>query len=330
MATIGRYYFRVCTRGAEAQGQNAGALLRLAGVDPSSLGEAGWRGDVAAMARLVRAIVAATGDEFMGFAAAPMRPGAFAFAASLACEGETVRAGIGRAIRFYNLAARGIETRISDGAGQVRISAHFAELGRDPDHYFGEFWLMIWHRLSCWLAGETVPLVRAAFAYARPDYFEEFRHLFPCQHRFGAGGTMIAMDARALARPVARDAAELEAMIAVAPLDIMTIPARDDSLAHRVRAILVDDPALDGESAAATLAMPPERLRRALRACGTSLSGIREGIRRDAATRALSRGNRSIEDIAAELGYAEPRSFTRAFRAWTGASPSEYRRRDRS
>jgi AraC-like DNA-binding protein len=35
----------------------------------------------------------------------------------------------------------------------------------------------------------------------------------------------------------------------------------------------------------------------------------------------------TLTEIAAELGYADQAHFTRAFRRWTGESPSGYRRR---
>jgi AraC-like DNA-binding protein len=40
----------------------------------------------------------------------------------------------------------------------------------------------------------------------------------------------------------------------------------------------------------------------------------------------LITSNRSVETIAEDLGYTEARSFTRAFRAWTNQSPSEYKK----
>ncbi len=327
MATIDRYYFRVCTRGAERRGVDVGSLLRAAGIEPARLDEAGWRGDVATMARLVRGVIAALGDEHMGYTAQPLRPGSFAFAVGLACEGASVLDGLRRAVRFYNLAGRGIETRIAERGGEVAVTIAFAEPERDPERYFSEFWLMIWHRLACWIAGETVPLLGAEFDYPKPaGYFEEFRHLFPCPHLFDGAVCRIRMDARALHGPVRRSAAERDAMLAAAPLDIMTIPASDHSLARQVRMTLSRDPGLNADQLAAALGLPAETLRKRLRRESTSLSGIREDLRRDAAFRALRRSNSSIETISAELGYAEPRSFTRAFRAWAGMSPSEYRR----
>jgi AraC-like DNA-binding protein len=68
-------------------------------------------------------------------------------------------------------------------------------------------------------------------------------------------------------------------------------------------------------------------LARRLRAEGTSLSAIVENIRRDMAIARLTRRGATIDRIAADLGYAETRSFTRAFRQWVGESPLRYRAR---
>ncbi|MBV9842621.1 MAG: AraC family transcriptional regulator ligand-binding domain-containing protein [Sphingomonadaceae bacterium] len=327
MATIDRYYFHVCTDGARRQGVDVDALMRSAGVEPADLHDPLWRGDIDAMARLVRGIWSALGDEFMGYTQHPMPIGAFAFACEMARDAGSVGEGMRRAVRFYNLATRDIATRLTLRGDIASIAVRFAEPARDPTHYFSEFWLIIWHRLACWLAGETVPMLDARFDYPRPDaYFAEFKHLFPCPHHFDAGERMIRLDGRALAGPIRRTREELAVMLERAPLDMMTIPASDHGLAPHVRRILTATPGLTLAELAAGLSISPDTVRRTLRGEGTGWVAIREDVRRAAAIRALADSGRSVEAIAADLGYAEPRSFTRAFRSWTGKSPSAYRR----
>lgn len=326
MATIDGYYFGVCSRGAERAGRRVADLVAGTGLNPADFLVPGWRGPVEAMALLVRNIWAALDDEFMGFTGKCVRPGSFAFACELALEGADVADGLARAARFYNLLDAGIETRIVATGEGLEVAVLFERPELDPDRYFSEFWMIIWHRLACWLAGETISLLAAEFDYPRPDaYFEEFKYLFPCRHRFGGTIRRIVMDAHALHAPVRRSAAELEAMIAAAPLDIMTIPASDASVARQVRQYLTRGPDLTLAELAHETGLSPHKLRRLLREEGTGLATIRENVRRDKAMQMLTSGNATVEAIAESLGYAEARSFTRAFRQWTGRSPSAWR-----
>jgi AraC-like DNA-binding protein len=67
-------------------------------------------------------------------------------------------------------------------------------------------------------------------------------------------------------------------------------------------------------------------LRRRLHEEGESYQSIKDQLRRDLAITYLSHSDRSVMDIALELGFAEPSAFHRAFKKWTGASPGHYRR----
>lgn len=49
-------------------------------------------------------------------------------------------------------------------------------------------------------------------------------------------------------------------------------------------------------------------------------------LRLERAAHRLARGDAAVAEIAAEAGYDAPESFSRAFRQWSGESPSEYRR----
>jgi AraC-like DNA-binding protein len=69
----------------------------------------------------------------------------------------------------------------------------------------------------------------------------------------------------------------------------------------------------------------PRTLNRRLGAIGTSYKEIVSEIRKRQATEYLSGTRFSIDEIAYRLGYREPSNFSKAFRRWTGLSPSQYR-----
>lgn len=66
-------------------------------------------------------------------------------------------------------------------------------------------------------------------------------------------------------------------------------------------------------------------LQRRLAERGVDYSALVEGARFDMASHLLKDNRCKLIDIAFDLGYADAASFTRAFRRWTGVTPSEYR-----
>jgi AraC-like DNA-binding protein len=333
VATIGAHYFQVCTRGAERAGVDRAMLLAAAGIDPDAAERPDWRGSVEAMSLLVRAIWTTLDDEHMGCTRRRVKSGAFAMMTELAMQADTVLEALVKGIAFYDLLETGMATRLEIGGDRIVLHVAARDPSADPEHYFTEFWMIIWHRFACWLAGETIALELAEFDYSRPDeYFEEFKYLFPTQHRFGASGCRLHFDRAPAMGAIMRTASDRREMAATAPLEFMTIPASDHSMARRVRRLLTPHAGAGfepqtREQIAARLNVSPVLLARRLRSEGATLSGIIETIRRDMAISRLTRRGATVESIATELGYAETRSFTRAFRQWVGESPLRYRAR---
>ncbi len=71
----------------------------------------------------------------------------------------------------------------------------------------------------------------------------------------------------------------------------------------------------------------PRTLQRRLQSHGLSWSQLVDGVRKDTALRLLGDPGMRIHDVAHAVGYADPANFSHAFRRWTGATPSDYRRR---
>ena len=68
-------------------------------------------------------------------------------------------------------------------------------------------------------------------------------------------------------------------------------------------------------------------MQRRLMGLGLKYSDVVEQARFEIARKSLVTDEKLI-DIAYNLGYADPACFTRAFKRWTGQTPSEYRRLD--
>lgn len=78
---------------------------------------------------------------------------------------------------------------------------------------------------------------------------------------------------------------------------------------------------------ATALGMSRRTLQRRLAALGLSYKRLVDDTRGTLALRYLDDPQRSLTEITFLLGFSEQSAFTRAFRRWHGASPSDFRRR---
>jgi len=72
------------------------------------------------------------------------------------------------------------------------------------------------------------------------------------------------------------------------------------------------------------LHVTPRSLQRKLSKEGTNFQEIISQVQKQRAIVLLKNMQLSISEIAYMLGYTEPSTFTRAFKSWTGKTPSEY------
>lgn len=97
---------------------------------------------------------------------------------------------------------------------------------------------------------------------------------------------------------------------------------------QRVRAALRrvlrgDSPTL--AAVAQEMSMSTRTLQRKLSEEGLSFSGIVDALRKEIAEQYVSRGRTSMVEIAYMLGFADPQFFYRAFKRWTGTTPTNFR-----
>ncbi|NMF88872.1 AraC family transcriptional regulator [Aromatoleum petrolei] len=225
------------------------------------------------------------------------------------------------------------------------ILLHLSELNGDSDiahirlevrRYLGdmhEFCIITLLRYllgyACWAIDSRIPLLAARFPFPAPPHKGVYPLLFQGPVQFDAEQAEISFDAQYLHLPLRRDEAALQQMLRRAlPLTVLQY-RRDRLLVQRVRHLLRErlDEGATAETLAERLHLSPRTLHRQLDEEGASLQELKVEARRERAIELLIRTNRTIKQIALSAGFRNEKSFSRAFRQWTGASPSAYRER---
>jgi len=170
---------------------------------------------------------------------------------------------------------------------------------------------------------------RGEFTFPKPDYVDRFLPML--------GDNVVAFE-----QPVDRvifDAAYLELPLVMADATASRIALEQcerelaalgehAQLAGRVRRFIdeFDKGVPSLEDVASRLHVSTRTLKRQLAQQGTSFSDILDDIREQKALLLLARKDLSVEQVADRLGYSDVANFTRAFKRWTGQTPSGWRK----
>jgi AraC-like DNA-binding protein len=306
-------------------------VLAQAGIPEPLLDAAHGRVPAHAFSALWLAVSREIDDEFFGLDRRRMKVGSFA----LLCHAVLGHPNLDRAVKHM---LRGFRAFLDDIEADVGLHEQDAVIRidnriREPEarRFADETFLVMVHGLMCWLAGRRIPLLAAEFAYPRPSHANEYTVMYSEHLHFDAPQTMVRFKARLLGLPVVQRPESLKAFLRTAPQSVFLKYKNEAGVTSRLRRCLRDHlgqpdwPVL--EDIAREFHMSPTTLRRRLEAEFTSYQGIKDEVRRDAAIHYLCSTDMSVGEIAALVGFQEASAFRRAFKAWSGVQPGEYRRR---
>jgi AraC-like DNA-binding protein len=177
--------------------------------------------------------------------------------------------------------------------------------------------------------GTMMPVkpLRLEFIRRRANEAMLRRH-FGCELRFDGAHDVLVFDESALALPMVHRNAQLLAVLLPGLERAIEQEDRARTLADDVRAALCemicgDRPAI--AKVAKSLGMSARTMQRRLGELGTSYQDLLDDVRRRSARRLLANTDLALGEVAFLLGFEEVNSFTRAFHAWEGTAPAQWR-----
>lgn len=317
----------------QARGLCPKPALAAAQIPPGWVADASRRITAAQMEALSGAAMQALDDEALGWFARPLPWGSYGMLARASLSAPTLGLALKRWCRHHRLIAPDITLAVntSGEVASITLTEH-----RPPGGGGGlrEFCfvsvLRNVHGLACWFVDSRIPLLGAQFPFEPPAHAQAYGVLFDGPTRFGAEPATIRFDARYLALPLQRDEAAMQQMLQRAlPLTVRPY-RRDRLLVQRVRQVLQHQPlaAHNAHDLAAVLHTSARTLHRQLKDEGASLQALKDEVRHQRATHLLQRTQRPIKQVAQAAGFQNEKSFVRAFKAWSGRTPTECRQHD--
>jgi AraC-like DNA-binding protein len=335
------------------QGVDPSAALQAAQITPTELARTDARVSAAQFEALNAHAMQELDDEALGWFSRKLPWGSHGLLCRASITAPNLGVALKRWCRHHRLLVDDLVLRLEVAQGLASVWIEERRPGVFPAPALREFCLVSTLRFllgyASWAIDSGLSLRAVCFPYAAPAHADAYALMFPGPVRFDTPQARVAQaglsfDASYLALPLRRDEAALRTMLQRAlPLTVRPY-RRDRLLGQQVREALRQhgmgsglglgagssanhDPAQTAQALAARLHMSSRTLHRQLQAEGLTLQALKDEARRSLAEDLLRRTPRAIKQVALAAGFRNEKSFARAFRAWTGVSPSEFRRR---
>lgn len=322
-SVVGLIENALCTYGCDP-----GPLFAKAGIDRKMSFDPNTRILITKVQTLWELSVEATGDPCFGLTAAEQfQPAALQGLGFSWLASDTLRDALGRFVRFSRLLNTFFKAYLDDSENTVDLVLLGPESWPNFVHAAGDMGIAILMRMCQITVGKHIVPVRVILQRPTPPCADRFNAFFAAPIEYGTPDNRLCFEPHLVNQPLMTNNPELARINDQAVIDYL---ARFDSsnISMRVRASIIEQlpsGTPSQVSIAAALHVSLRGLQRKLRDEETNFKALLEDTRRELAIHYIREAQHSTSTVAYLLGYSEPSNFNRAFRQWTGCSPSVFR-----
>ena len=274
-----------------------------------------------------RATFEQSSDECLGLKLAdywhPSHLGALGYAW---LSSTTLQEAFSRLERYVHMITSRISIRSQTSDDRVSVVIERRDI--QPNLYFLMDGMMAVIIKMCRLnAGESMSPQAIRFVHPEPGCIRQFEQYFGCPLKFNAADNRVDFAPAVLekrltgANPIIAEASDRIIIDYLSHID-------DANVVDRVKAEIINQlPSgnmTDG-SVASALHKSTRTMQRELGELDTTFSAILNEARHDLALKYIRDSRLTLTEIAFMLGFSESSSFSRAFKRWTGSTPSQKR-----
>jgi AraC-like DNA-binding protein len=311
----------------ESYGRDPRPLFEQAGLDPGRLRDPNGRYPISALTRLWRLAARATDDQHLGLTAARfLHPTTLHALGYSWLASETLKEAFERVVRYHRIVSDGFEAQLQASADGYRFVMQPSNSVVAADEAIDAAVATVVMMCRASRGAEFDPL-RVQMQRPAPADPGAYARLFRAPIEYGANENALFFDKTTIEGLLPTANAEL----ARANDKVITeYLARFDrgSVKRQVELKLLEQLSsghASQESIAKSLHMSSRTLQRKLREEGATYKQMLDDTRRYLASQYVRESRLSVNEITFLLGFSEPANFSRAFKRWTGRSPSAFR-----
>ncbi len=273
-----------------------------------------------------------TEDPFLGIhVASQLRRGSFGLVEFVCRSAPTVGDVLARLSRYTSLVTELVVITVTRQGDELvvehKIPGHRECVGRHGNEFFLTMFLQ---QARLFTGSYLLRGRRTWFAHPAPADLSELTALFGTELQFDVGSNGIVLDASVLDMPVrTADAPLYDVLQMQAEEALARLPVADDVLRKVHEGIhgALANGAPELGHVAREMGQAPRTLQRQLHERGTSFQQEVEAIREELARKYVVDPRLPLGEVAFRLGYRDVTAFLKAFKRWTGSTPSQYRER---
>jgi len=312
------------------RGVRTDTALKEAGLVRSQLRDPERRIPFAKHVRFLEIAADHLNDPFWGLhLGASIHPKQVGLLGYVGLSSDTLGDALKNLTRYLSVLSEGAEAELVIESGTVAIVIRIL----DPDvldcRQIDDFGMSTLLTTCRALTGTEFNPERVDFRTPKPSSLAEHERIFNSEVRFQQPRSGLVFNNRAIHLPIATADSGLLRVLERYCRDILGRRPAVPTLVYQVRELIAGllntgDPTID--TVAAELNMSSRTLERRLNSQGLSYRRILDDLRRQLAERYLEDERLGLAQITYLLGYSEPTAFNRAFRRWTGITPTQFRK----
>jgi len=313
----------------ESSGVDPDPLMRKYCIDPQKIADPNARFPYKRIDAFWSDAAALINDPCIGLNAAvywhPSHMGALGFAW---LSSSSLRTGLQRLSKYMRILTEGstLELEESDDTLSAVLRYKPASLQHPTDADATMALLVAMCRVNY---GDEFNPASITLTHPAPDCSGKFYELFRCPVNFDAPDNRFTLTMESADKHLQGSNPLLSTLHDQYMIDYLAQLDNSD-IQHRVRAAIIQqlpDGNINDKKVAEALYMNVRTLQRRLQKEHTTFKSQLNSVRQDLADHYIRDSSKGLAEISYLLGFSEMSSFSRAFKRWTGETPSRYRER---